>query len=280
MTSSRILITLLFLAIPCLVLPLQAGPGTVILATTTSTQDSGLLDHLIPRFEKESGFRVKVIAVGSGQALKLGERGEADLLLVHSPDDEQRFMAAGHGVTRRPVMHNDFLIAGPPGDPAGVRGVSAVEAMRRIARRKAIFISRGDRSGTHAREMTLWKEAGVRPDGERWYQQTGIGMGQTLTVASEKQGYVLTDRGTYRSLERHLSLKILVEGDESLLNRYHVIELNPKKSSRINTVGARKLADFLLSPAAQEMIRTFGVQRYGAPLFVPDAATTPSTRRK
>ena len=248
----------------------------VILATTTSTQDSGLLDLLIPVFEKESGYRVKTISVGSGQALKMGERGEADVLLVHSPDAEKTFMAAGFGTNRRLVMHNDFVIVGPPFDPANVRGAgSSVEALKRIARVGALFASRGDNSGTHAREKGLWKGAGVHPDGQRWYQQTGLGMGQTLNVAAEKKGYTLTDRATFIALRKNLGLVVLAEGDTTLLNIYHVIEINPARWPRVNAAGGKAFADYMVSKKAQELIGRFGADRYGAPLFFPDAGRNP-----
>jgi len=221
--------TLFFAVLSMLVssLPAAAAPKTVILATTTSTQDSGLLDVLVPLFEKESGLQVKTISVGSGQAMKMGEKGEADVLLVHSPDAEKKFMAEGYGITRRLVMHNDFIILGPAADPARVKGSKAAEAMKRIAQTGALFASRGDNSGTHAKEKGLWKAAGVDPEGQKWYQQTGLGMGQTLNVAAEKKAYILTDRATYLSLKKGLGLEILVEGDGKLLNLYHVIEINP-----------------------------------------------------
>src|SRR5512140_1484488 len=201
----------------------------VLPATTTSTQDSGLLDVLIPIFEKESGYQVKTISVGSGQAMKMGEKGEADVLLVHSPDAEKKFMAEGFGISRRMVMHNDFVVVGPAADQARIKGAPAAEALKRIARSGAIFVSRGDNSGTHAKEKGLWKAAAVNPEGQKWYQQTGLGMGQTLNVAAEKKGYTITDRATYPSLKKGLGLDILVEGDASLLNIYHVMEVNPAK---------------------------------------------------
>ena len=181
--------------------PASAASKNIILATTTSTQDSGLLDVLIPLFEKETGYFVKTIAVGSGQAMAMGKKGEADVLLVHSPDDEKKFMAEGFGVNRRLVMHNDFIIVGPASDPAGVRGAkTSADAFRKIASTGALFLSRGDNSGTHAKEKKLWKAAGISPDGQKWYQQTGLGMGETLNVAAEKKGYTLADRGTYLAL--------------------------------------------------------------------------------
>ena len=244
---------------------------TVILATTTSTQDSGLLDVLIPIFEKESGYKVKTIAVGSGQAMKMGEKGEADVLLVHSPAAEKKFIADGFGVSRRLVMHNDFIIVGPAADPARIKSTTAADAMKGIARSGAIFVSRGDNSGTHAKEQGLWKGAAVNPDGEKWYQQTGLGMGQTLNVAAEKRGYTLTDRATYLTLKKGLGLVILVEGDGKLLNIYHVIELNPAKWPKVNSLGGKAFADFMIAKRTQEIIGRFGVEKYGAPLFFPDA---------
>ncbi len=254
----------------------HADSRTVILATTTSTQDSGLLDLLVPLFEKESGLQVKTIAVGSGQAMKMGEKGEADVLLVHSPDAEKKFMADGFGATRRLVMHNDFIIVGPSADPARIKGTGATDAIKRIAQAGAFFMSRGDNSGTHAKEKVLWKGAGVNPDGQKWYQQTGLGMGQTLNVAAEKKGYTLTDRATYLALKKGLNLVILVEGDSKLLNIYHVIELAPARSPKINTAGGKAFADFMVAPKTQGVIGRFGVDKFGAPLFFPDAGKNPA----
>lgn len=244
----------------------------VILATTTSTQDSGLLDVLIPVFEKQTGYFVKTIAVGSGQAMAMGSKGEADVLLVHSPAAEKKFMEEGNGVNRRLVMHNDFIIVGPASDPAKIKGTkSAKDALSKIANSGSVFISRGDNSGTHAKEKAIWKEAGINPEGQKWYQQTGLGMGQTLNVAAEKNAYTLADRGTYLSLKKNLGIPILVEGDKSLLNIYHVIEVNPEKFNRVNAEGGKAFADFMVSDKTQEMIKTFGVDKYGSPLFFPDA---------
>ncbi len=251
---------------------LAAPPGkAVILATTTSTQDSGLLDELLPRFEKKTGFPVKTIAVGSGQAMAMGQKGEADLLLVHSPDAEKAFMAGGFGVNRRLVMHNDFIVVGPPQDLAGIKGLRAAEAFRKLAAGAALFLSRGDNSGTHAQEKKLWKAAGTDPEGRKGYQQTGLGMGQTLQVADEKKGYALTDRGTYLALRKRLALAILVEGDAALMNIYHAIEVDPARFPKANAAGAKALSDFLVSAEAQDLIRTFGADRFGSPLFFPDA---------
>lgn len=244
----------------------------IILATTTSTQDSGLLDTLIPIFEKETGYFVKTIAVGSGQAMAMGQKGEADVLLVHSPDAEKKFIEEGYGINRRLVMHNDFIIAGPGTDSAKIKGVkSAVEAMKLIASANALFMSRGDNSGTHAKEKTLWKKAGINPAGQKWYQETGLGMGQTLNVAAEKKGYTLADRGTYLALKKNLGLNILVESDAALLNIYHVIEVNKAKWPKANAEGAKAFADFMVSPKTQNIIKTFGVDKFGSPLFFPDA---------
>ncbi len=255
-----------------------AAPNAVILATTTSTQDSGLLDVLIPAFEKESGYQVKTISVGSGQAMKMGEKGEADVLLVHSPDAEKKFMADGFGTGRRLVMHNDFVIVGPASDPAKIKeSVSAVEALKRIAASGSLFASRGDNSGTHAKEKTLWKGAGINPEREKWYQQTGLGMGQTLNVAAEKKGYALTDRATFLALKKNLGMTILAEGDSRLLNIYHVIEINPVKWPKVNARGGRAFADFMVSGKCQEAIGRFGISTYGAPLFFPDAGRNPAS---
>jgi tungstate transport system substrate-binding protein len=254
--------------------PASAAPvqKNIILATTTSTQDSGLLDVLIPIFEKKTGYFVKTIAVGSGQAMAMGAKGEADVLLVHSPDAEKKFIADGFGINRRLVMHNDFIIVGPPSDPAVIKEMkSAAEAFKKIAVSGALFMSRGDNSGTHAQEKKLWKAAGIDPEGQKWYQQTGLGMGQTLNVAAEKKTYTLADRGTYLAMQKNLGLDILCEGDASLLNIYHVIEVNPAKWPKVNAPGAKAFADFMVSQEVQHIIAKFGVDKYGSPLFFPDA---------
>ena len=254
--------------------PVNAQPPSknIILATTTSTQNSGLLDVLLPVFQKQTGYRVKPIAVGSGQALAMGARGEADVLLVHSPEAEGKLMAAGHGVNRTLVMHNDFVIVGPPGDPARIRSTATgADAFRKIAAAQALFVSRGDQSGTHTRELAIWKAAGTVPVGVKWYQETGLGMGQTLGVAGDKQAYTLVDRGTWLALRKRLALEILAERDRSLLNVYHVITVNPARFPKANGAGAEALSTFLVSPEAQAIIAKFGVDRFGAPLFQPDA---------
>ncbi|MCX8125995.1 MAG: substrate-binding domain-containing protein [Dehalococcoidia bacterium] len=242
--------------------------NSIILATTTSVLDSGLLSVLVPVFQDQTGYKVKPIAVGSGQAIALGERGEVDVLLVHAPDSEKKFMEAGHGIDRRPVMHNDFVIVGPASDPAGIRGLtSAAAAFSKIAQNRAIFTSRGDNSGTHQLETKLWREAGIEPRGQTWYQTTGQGMGQTLAITAEKQGYTLTDRATHLATARNTRLAVLVEGDTVLKNTYHVILVNPDKSPLINAQGARALADFLVSAETQKLIAEFGTDKYGSPLF-------------
>jgi len=244
----------------------------LILATTTSTQDSGLLDVLIPRFEEESGMHVKVIAVGSGAAMELGERGDADVLLVHAPAAEEQFVAAGYGVERARVMYNDFVIVGPPSDPAGVAGTSdAAAAMAKVAAAGAAFISRGDGSGTHAQELSLWAAAKIDvPTGQGWYAESGQGMGATLTIAAEKAAYTLTDRGTWLAAADQERLPIAVEGDPRLFNVYHVIVVNPDQHSQVNSQGARRFRAFLLRQDTLRLIGEFGRDRYGQPLFTPD----------
>jgi tungstate transport system substrate-binding protein len=267
--SFYFIIVLLFIS---LTTSLQAQQKTIILATTTSTQDSGLLDVLIPAFEKQTGYFVKTIAVGSGQSIAMGQKGEADVLLVHSPAAEKKIVAEGYAINRRIVMHNDFIIIGPPEDSAKIKGIKlALEAFKQIASAQALFLSRGDKSGTHVKEMDIWKAAGMKPEGGKWYQQTGLGMGQTLNVTAEKKGYTLTDRGTYLSLKKTLGLDILVEGDAILLNIYHVMEVNPAKWPKVNVPGGKAFADFMVSNETQGIIKTFGVDKFGSPLFFPDA---------
>ncbi len=222
--------------------------------------------------KKQTGYFVKTIAVGSGQAMAMGQKGEADVLLVHSPDAEKKFIADGFGINRRLVMHNDFIIVGPGADQAKIKDTNlAVKAFKKIAETNALFMSRGDNSGTHSQEKKIWKAAGVNPEGQKWYQQTGLGMGQTLNVAAEKNGYTLADRGTYLAMKKNLGLDILVEGDAALLNIYHVIEVNAEKWPKVNVAGARAFADFVVSAKTQTIIKKFGVDKYGSPLFFPDA---------
>lgn len=248
-----------------------APMGDVILATTTSTADSGLLDALAPLFLAETGYTLKPIAVGSGAALELGEKGEADVLLVHSPAAEVEFMDAGFGTERRTVMFNDFIIVGPEADPAGIAdAATAAEAMAAIAAGEARFVSRGDDSGTHALEKRLWQAAGITPEGS-WYTEAGTGMGDTLNIASERNGYTVTDRGTYLSLRGRLALVPLQEGDPALLNVYHVILVNPENGPAVDTAAGQAFLDFLLAPRAQDFIGEFGVEEFGEPLFTPCA---------
>lgn len=243
----------------------------VILATTTSTEDTGLLDVLIPMFEEKTGYRVKTVAVGTGQALEMGRRGEADVLLVHAPKSEEQVVAEGHAINRKLVMHNDFVVCGPEADPAGIRGeISAAQAFKKIAESNSVFVSRGDDSGTHKKELEIWKEAGITPGG-RWYQESGSGMGQTLNIASEKGAYVLSDRATFLSLKKNLALVILVEGDRSLLNIYHVMQVNPEKHPKVNAKGGKAFVEFMVSEEVQKVIGEFGVKEYGEPLFFPDS---------
>src|SRR6267142_5403069 len=244
----------------------------VILATTTSTRDAGLLDTLVPLFERQTGYKVKVIAVGSGQALEMGRRGDADVVLAHAPDPERVLADSGYFVSRRLVMHNVFLVVRPPSDAAGLRGMNdAVAALRRIAERAQPFVSRGDRSGTHQMELKLWRAAAIQPPAAgSWYVEAGHGMGETLQMADEKRAYTLTDRATYLAWRDRLQLVPVVEGDPLLYNVYHVLELSPRNAPRINIAGGRAFADFLVSPEAQRLIGDFGRARFGQSLFVPD----------
>jgi tungstate transport system substrate-binding protein len=242
--------------------------GAMIMATTTSTRDTGLLDTLVPAFEKATECRVKTVAVGSGQALDLGARGQADVLLVHSPDAEATFMRQGHGWAREAVMHNDFVLVGPAGDPAKAAGAGGIEpAMQAIAETKSPFASRADDSGTNAKELTLWKQAGIEPSGS-WYIKTGQGMGPTLVISNQKDAYTLSDRGSFLA-SKHLAGKILVEGDPQLQNPYHVIVV---RHSGTNVGCARAFSSWITSAPTQKLIGGFGKRRYGQALFHPDAA--------
>ncbi len=246
----------------------------VILATTTSTQDSGLLDVLLPLFTEQTGYEVKPISVGTGAALELGARGEADVVLVHAPQSEREWMEAGNGTARLLVMHNDFVIVGPENDPARIKGLaSPVDAMRLIAESGAKWVSRDDDSGTNQLERRLWEQAGIDPTREGWYSASGQGMGATLTLADQTLAYTITDRGTYLSRRDTLQSVILVEGGAALLNLYHVMPVNPDKfpNVKINAAGAEAFAEFLLSAEAQAVIADFGKAEYGQPLFFPDA---------
>jgi len=247
----------------------QPAPS-IILATTTSTQDSGLLDVLVPRFEKERGIEVKVIAVGTGAALRMAASGDADVVLVHAPEAERKYVDAGDLVDGRLVMHNDFVIVGPPEDPAGVRRLGSVaEVMRAIAAR-GIFVSRGDDSGTHTQELALWAAARIEPGSLTRREETGQGMGATLNIADQKRAYTLTDRGTYLSLQKRLRLAILFEGDPMLRNIYHVYAVNPAKHPNARHSDARAFIDFLVSVPIQQAIAAFKRDVLGQSLFIPD----------
>ncbi len=253
----------------------SAQKPDLLLVSTTSTQDSGLLDVLLPAFTAQTGYNVQLIAVGSGQALKLGEQGNADVILLHSPAAEKEFIANGFGSDRRLVMHNDFVIVGPPSDPAALHSQPTLDSVfKKIYSSASTFVSRGDESGTHVKELALWKQAGLDPYGQPWYLETGQGQGATLSVASEKGGYALTDRATFLAYQANVELAILFEGDASLLNVYHVITINPEKFPNMNLEGARAFADFITSPDGQQIIAEFGVEKYGQPLFFPDADKT------
>lgn len=252
-----------------------ANPN-IILATTTSTQDSGLLDVLVPMFEEQTGFIVQTIAVGTGEALKMGEEGNADVLLVHAPSSEVTFMDGGFGKDRMLVMHNDFIIVGPANDPAGVKLLDPKDAFIAIYNAGVPFVSRGDDSGTHKKELSFWTKAELDPQTEKpaWFLETGQGMGASLTVASEKGAYILTDRATYLANKDNLQLEILLEGNNALLNVYHVITVNPEKWSAVNYEGAIAFATFMTDAATQAVIAEFGVEKFGQPLFYPDADKT------
>ncbi|HWL97881.1 MAG TPA: substrate-binding domain-containing protein [Nocardioidaceae bacterium] len=245
----------------------EGASGNMILATTTSTQDSGLLDEILPLFEKKSECVVKTVAVGSGQAIEMGAKGDADVLLVHSPEDEEQFMADGQGSSREAVMHNDFVLVGPPDDPAGVADAGdTADALSRIADQKAPFASRGDDSGTHTKELSIWEKAGIEPKGS-WYIETGQGMGETLTVADQKQAYTLSDRATFLAT-KSLEADIAFEGSDDLRNNYHVIVVDHEG---INTGCAEEFLSWILDKPVQETIAKFGVGEYGEQLFAPDA---------
>ena len=239
------------------------------LATTTSTENSGLLAVLLPVFQEEENILVDVIAVGTGKAITHGENGDVDVILVHARSREDAFVKDGYGVIRKDVMHNDFVILGPEGDPAGIAGMTdAAAAFTKIAESEADFLSRGDDSGTHTKEKAIWNSAGLSPEGI-WYKEVGQGMGTVLTMTAEMQGYTLTDRGTWLAMKDDLNLKILVEGDPTLFNPYGVIAVNPELHSHVNNDGAMKFINFLTSEKGQTVIRDF--KKNGEPLFYPDA---------
>lgn len=246
--------------------------GNIILATTTSTQDSGLLDYLLPEFTKDTGYTVDTIAVGTGKALQMGVDGEADVLLVHARASEDEFMANGDGVVRYDVMYNDFILVGPDADPAGVKACNNViaDSLAAIADTQSTFVSRGDDSGTHKKELAIWKAAGMEPAGD-WYVSAGSGMGDVLRMTDEMQGYTISDRATYLSMMNDLDLVIVCEKDDNMLNPYGVLTVNPEKNEQINAEGATAFAEWLVSERGQALIAEYGVEEYGQPLFVPDA---------
>jgi tungstate transport system substrate-binding protein len=243
----------------------------LVLSTTTSTQDSGLLDVLIPMFEMQTGYSVKTVSVGTGQALALAAKGDADVALIHAPSLEKQYVANGKLLNRRLVMYNDFVIIGPKEDPAKVKSAkTALAALKQIEQTQSRFVSRGDNSGTHNIEKSLWKKAGIMPKGD-WYIEAGQGMGATLAIANERNAYTITDRGTLLALGKRVNLPILIEGDKALLNIYSVIEVNPANGPRINTAGAKAFADFMVAPQTQNVIKNFGVEKFGQSLFFPVA---------
>ena len=247
----------------------QGESKALTLATTTSTRDSGLLDVLLPIFETETGINVKVVAVGSGQALELGKRGDADVLLTHAPNAEAQFMQEGYGSQRLPVMHNDFVLVGPENDPAHVTAQTAIaDALRQIAQTAAPFISRGDESGTHMKEKEIWARARINPQGD-WYIPAGASMAAALRMASEKQAYSLADRATFLAHRHALDLVIVDEGDPLLHNPFAVITVSSEKHPHVNDRAARQFSDFLLSPSAQATIGEFGAEAFGQPLYFP-----------
>ena len=260
-------------------IPRSGNDRDLILATTTSTQDSGLLDVLVPMFQQQTGYNVKAVAVGTGAALALGARGEADVMLVHAPASELQWMQQGNGSERKLVMHNDFVIIGSPDDPAHVKGdTAALDAMKKIAASRAPFVSRGDNSGTNQFELGVWQQANIVPKGQPWYVESGTGMGQTLTIADQKRAYTICDRATYLAYTGKIDLPILVEGDPALLNVYHVMPVNPAKfpGVPINAAGGQAFAEFMVAPATQQVIGDFGKDKYGQQLFVPDAGKSES----
>jgi tungstate transport system substrate-binding protein len=271
----------LFFAVICLALMVYLGPASssaqekvLTMATTTSTDNTGLLDYLAPKFKEATGIELKWTATGTGKALKLGENCDVDILMVHAPAAEKKFVADGFGVDRREIMYNDFVIIGPANDPAGIKGKSIKEALSMLEAKQAIFVSRGDNSGTHKKELSLWKAADLPvPDKENWYVQTGQGMLATINIAAERNGYTMTDRGTYIKYEDNLKgnppLKILVEGDPALLNQYSVIAVNPKHCPKVKYDTAEVFIKWITGAQAQQLIKDYKL--LGKQLFTPNA---------
>ncbi len=266
-----ILTIVLIIAVMCSQITGCTNSRKLIIASTTSTQDSGLFDVLIPAFEKNSGYNVKVIAIGTGEAIEYGKRGEADIILVHSKIDEDKFMQEGFGLIKKDVMYNEFIIVGPKEDPAKIKGMKeAVDAFLSIAKSESIFVSRGDGSGTNKKELLIWEKVGFKPSGDN-YIETGQGMAETLKIADEKQGYTITDNATWYSLKENLDLDELLSGDEILFNPYSVIAVNPKKHPNLNLnyKGAVEFINWITSKEGQEIIKNFGLSQYERPLFYP-----------
>lgn len=261
--------------------PEEEGPaeviGTIILATTTSTQDSGLLDVILPDFTYKTGYEVDVIAVGSGEAMKMGENGEADVLLVHSPAAEKEFIAAGHSPARYDVMYNDFVVLGPKDDPAGIKADAsdnAQAAFKKIYEDQVTFVSRADESGTHKKELSIWQKLSLTPSGD-WYVESGKGMGDVITMTNEMLGYTISDRATWLNMAEGTDLQIVTEGDKDLFNQYGVMIVDPSKNDKINAEGALAFQKWILSPETQDLIGEYGKDKYGAPLFTPNATEQP-----
>ncbi|MDD2446207.1 MAG: substrate-binding domain-containing protein, partial [Tissierellia bacterium] len=247
--------------------------GSIILSTTTSTQDSGLLDYLLPIFTEDTGIEVKTVAVGTGKALQMGRDGEADVLLVHAKADELIFVEEGHGSERHDVMYNDYVLVGPAEDALGLKENSPndiTQGLKTISEGGATFVSRGDDSGTHKKELAIWKVAGIEPTGE-WYLEAGAGMGDVLKITNEKQAYTISDRATYLSNKGDLDLEVIIEGDDNLFNQYGIIPVNPEKNDLINNEGAIEFMNWILSDKGQGLIEEYGIEEYGQPLFVPNA---------
>ncbi len=272
---TRIILRRALLALLLLAAPGAAGAQdrpSITVASTTSTEQSGLFGHILPIFTRETGIAVRVVALGTGQALDVGRRGDADVVFVHDRAAEEKFVAGGFGVARRPVMYNDFVVVGPAADPAGIKGMGdATAALRKIAEARAPFVSRGDRSGTHAAELRLWQQAGVDPVQGRgqWYREVGQGMGPALNTAAAQDAYILTDRGTWLSFRNRQDLRILAEGDERLFNQYGVMLVNPQRHPHVKAAAGQRFVDWLVSPAGQQAIAGFKVG--GEPLFFPNA---------
>jgi tungstate transport system substrate-binding protein len=263
----------LLLVLSMLVGCTKANKEPIILSTTTSTQDSGLLDFLLPIFTEDTGIEVKTVAVGTGKALQMGRDGEADILLVHAKSDELTFVDEGHGTERHDVMYNDYILVGPADDTLGLKAQfpnDIVGGLKAISENGAIFVSRGDDSGTHKKELSIWKVAEIEPKGD-WYLSAGAGMGEVLRIASEKQGYTISDRATYLSQKDNLDLEIIIEGDNNLFNQYGIIPVNPDKNDNINHEGAMEFMNWMISEKGQALIKEFGVEEFGQSLFTPNA---------